>query len=144
MKHGRRLLAHTADAGLEAWGASLGEVYAEAAVALFEVMGTPATLAPAPPLDVEATGVDRADLLVRLLAELLARFEIDGVFVTSATCTCVDVRPDGDLHAALRCEGGRVDHRRETGLSAVKAVTYHGLEVRDEEGGLRARVYVDV
>jgi SHS2 domain-containing protein len=141
---GRRLLSHTADAGFEVWGDCLGDVYAESAVALFEVMGEPATLAPSAPVTVEASGVDRGDLLVRLLSELLVRFELDGLFVTGATCAAVETRPGGDVRAVLRCDGGRVDRDRETGLAAVKAVTYHGLAVEEEPGRARARVFVDV
>jgi len=141
---GRRLLSHTADAGFEVWGGSLGEVYAEAAVALFDTMGAPTTLAPAEPFTVMASGVDREDLLVRLLSELLARFELEDRFVTAATCIEVEMRPGSDCRAALRCEGGRVDRDREGGLAAIKAVTYHGLSVREEARGFRARVFVDV
>ncbi len=144
MTRGHRLLSHTADAGFEAWGDSLGDVYAEAAVALFSLMGAPATLAPSPAFTVEASGVDRADLLGRLLSELLARFELEGRFVTSAACPAVETRADGDVRAVLRCEGGRVDHARESGLAAIKAVTYHGLSLREERGSFRAGVFVDV
>ena len=144
MERGRRLLSHTADAGFEVWGDSLGEVYAEAAVALFALMGTPMTLAPDEPFAVEASGVDREDLLVRLLSELLARFELEDRFVTAATCLEVATNAGSDCRAALRCEGGRVDRGREGGLAAIKAVTYHGLFVREEARGFRARVFVDV
>ncbi len=144
MERGRRLLSHTADAGFEVWGASLGDVYAEAAVALFELMGAPTALAPSAAFTVKASGVDREDLLVRLLSELLARFELEGRFVTAATCAGAAVRADGDLHAALRCEGGRVAREGGSGLSAIKAVTYHGLAVREEPGRVSARVFVDV
>lgn len=141
---GRRLLAHTADTGFEVWGPDLTDVYEEAAAALFAAMGEPRTLAPAGPFVVEASGVDREDLLVRLLSELLGRFELDGVFVTRATCSSLAIPARGDARVVLRCEGGRVDRDRETGLSAIKAVTYHGLAIREEARGFRARVYVDV
>lgn len=144
LARGRRILDHTADVGFEVWGATFGDALAEAAVALFDAMGDPAGLAPAPPFDVEATGVDREDLVVRLLAELLARFEIDGVFVTRASCVSAGTSEDDGARAAIRCEGGHVDRDREPGLAAVKAVTYHGLRVSDEPGRVRARVYLDV
>ncbi len=141
---GSRLLSHTADAGFEVWGESLGDVYAEAAVALFALMGEPTTLAPTAPFDVQVSGVDREDLLVRVLSELLGRFELDGVFVTSAECVEVKTDPGADSRVGLRCTGGCVDRDREPGLAAIKAVTYHGLSVREEARGFRARVFVDV
>jgi len=139
-----RLLAHTADAGFEVRGASLPDVYAKSAVALFHVMGRPAGLAPTPPFRVEATGADREDLLVRILADLLTRFELEGRFVTDAVCESVTAQGDGDVRAVLVCEGGTVDRDREASLTEIKAVTYHGLEVREERGRLRARVFVDL
>jgi protein archease len=141
---GHRFLAHTADGGFEVWGPTLGDVYAEAAVAFYALMGTPETLARPVSLVVEVSGVDREDLLVRLLSELLARFELEGFFATAATCVGVEDRPRAGARVTLRCEGGRVDRRRETGLHAIKAVTYHGLMLRGEDGAFRARVVVDV
>jgi SHS2 domain-containing protein len=141
---GHRLVEHTADGGFEVWGPTLGDLYAEAAVALFALMGRPTTLARPMSLVVNASGIDREDLLVRLLSELLARFELEGFFATAATCLRVEARAGVGARATLRCEGGRVDARRESGLAAIKAVTYHGLSVRADDGGFRARVFVDV
>ncbi len=51
---------------------------------------------------------------------------------------------DGDLVATLSGAAGRVDVDREPGLVEIKAVTYHGLRIREENGTLRARVLVDL
>jgi SHS2 domain-containing protein len=107
-------------------------------------MGAPTGLSPRRPFDIEAVGIDREDLMVRVLSELLAAFELEGRFVTGATCVEAGIRTRGDWHVRLRCEGGRVDHDREPGLAAIKAVTYHGLSLREEAPGYRARVFVDV
>jgi len=68
-----------------------------------------------------ASGVDREDLLVRLLSELLARFELEDRFVTAATCIEVEMRPGSDCRAALRCEAAEWTATRG-GLAAIKAV----------------------
>ena len=141
---GRRPLAHTADAGIEAWGPSFGDACAESAVALFEAMGRPGTLVPSPPFEQRSEGVDRGDAVVRLLTDLLGRFETEGRFVTSAECVSQGASPDGGVAVALRCAGGVVDRTRERGLAEVKAVTYHGLRVEDELGRVVARVYLDL
>ncbi len=97
-----------------------------------------------PPLHALVRRPDREDLLVRLLSELLARFELDGLYVESAACTPLEERGDAEWRAVLRCTGGRVDRSKEGGLVEVKAVTYHGLELRQESGRWRAQVFVDL
>lgn len=141
---GHRPLAHTADAGIEAWGASFGDACAEAAVALFESMGRPGTFVPAEPFGQSSAGIDRGDAVVRLLTDLLGRFETEGRFVTSAVCVSEGPSEGGGTALVLRCEGGVVDRSRERGLAEVKAVTYHGLRVSDEPGRVVVRVYLDL
>jgi SHS2 domain-containing protein len=140
---GFRLLPHTADEGLEAWGPDFGSACAQAALALYAVMGTPQTLAGTETWERSAAGADRADLVVRLLAALVADFEIEGRFATAASCVAPESGP-GDHAATLRLTGGRVDRTRERGLVEVKAVTYHGLRIDETPGRTTLRVYLDL
>ena len=142
---GWRSVPHTADLALEIWAPDLERIYATAATALFESLGEPRTLEPDVPFEVASAGVDREDLLVRLLSDLLAAFEVDGRFVLSATCEALDPGADGvDAAVTLRCEGGRVDRDREPGLQEIKAVTYHALQIREENDRIVARVVFDL
>ena len=141
---GFRLLAHTADEGFEVWGTRLEALYARAAEALFHLMGEPSALEHEEPFEQVSEGVEREDALVRLLSDLLARFELEGRFVTSAECLAIDLADDGAVGVTLRCSGGRVDRDHEPTLQEVKAVTYHGLFVREDGATLRARVFVDL
>lgn len=136
---GFRIVDHTADVGIEAWGADLGEVLARAVEGLFRVIGAPAAGASLPPWELQAEGVDREDLLVRVLTEALAAFELEGRHVASASTVRCD-----DARATLRCEGVLVDRDAEPRLQEVKAVTYHGLRIEEGSDGLRARVVLDL
>ncbi|MGH2759934.1 MAG: archease [Actinomycetota bacterium] len=135
---GHELIEHTADVGLRVWAPTLGELFAEAAVALVDVMGATA----APPERTEEVRMDAPDLdalFVDWLSEVLFLFDARG-FVTCAA----DVRVSSDpwlLDATLEGAGARsfVAHG-----PAVKAVTYHGLEVESTAVGYQARVYLDV
>ena len=66
---GWRALEHTADEGLEVWAPSYEELLSVAARALFAVMGTPPAGLASEPVELVARGLDREDLLVRLLHE---------------------------------------------------------------------------
>jgi len=140
---GHRFLAHTADAGVEAWGPAFGDACAEAAVALFETMGRPSAFTPSAPFEQRSAGIDRGDAVVRLLTDLLGRFETEGRFVTSADCVAA-APDDGGVAVTLRCAGGVVDRAREKSLTEVKAVTYHRLSVAESPGRVVVRVYLDL
>ena len=56
-------MSHTADAGFEAWAPSLTELYAQAALALFGMIGEPKSVGSAETVRVTSVGVDREDLI---------------------------------------------------------------------------------
>ena len=84
--------------------------------------------------DVTVSDGDRAGLLVQWLEELIFLAETRG-FV-----------PDALEELALGADGlrARVAGRRGDPSALVKAVTYHGLELRRERGRWYARVVLDV
>ena len=143
---GHRPLPHTADAGFEVWAPDMEGLLVESAVALFGLMGrAPDGSTTGEDLQCEAVGVDREDLLVRVLSELLVGFVVDGTYVTGAVCRALRTVDGGDLAATLVCSTLVVERTSTSGLAEIKAVTYHGLHVVEpREGGLRATVYLDL
>ena len=91
----------------------------------------------------EAEGIDKEDLLVCLLSEVLAAFELQSCYVTRAEAGTMS-ELDGLLRVEVRCRCVVIDHNREGGLSELKAVTYHGVRVEEEGEGWRARVVFDL
>lgn len=139
---GWRPLPHTADAGVEAWARSLEDLYAVAAEGLFGSMGEPETLVATPAFEQKGEGIDAEDLLVRLLSDLVSGFAVDGRYVERAQA--LSLTRHAEWAVTLHCVGGRVDRDRERGLTEVKAVTYHGVEVAERAGVWTARYYVDL
>ncbi len=131
------MIEHTADVGLRLWAPTLDELFAEAAVALIDVMG--AADGPAPRTgEVHIDAPDRDALLVDWMSEVLFLFDGRG-FVTCEADVHVKTDPwtlDGSLHGADATTF--VQHG-----PAVKAITYHGLELRKTDQGYEARVYLD-
>ncbi len=133
-----RVLSHTADTGIEADAASLGELYAVCAHAMFDLMVDLAGLEPTREVVVHAAAGDAAETLVDLLSQLLALAEIDGVVFCA-----FDVRRGTATEVELAA-GSVPATGAELRGPPIKAVTYHDLEVAPTAEGWHARVLFDV
>lgn len=123
-----KLLEHTADAMVEAYGKSLGERFGNAAYAMFDQITDITKVEPRGELRVVLSGDTREQLLVDFLQELLFLHDADGFLFSE-----FDVRTDGkSLEAVVR--GERYDASRHSKRSLVKGVTYHGLSIDDRNG----------
>jgi SHS2 domain-containing protein len=125
MAGGFTLLEHTADVGIVATGATLGEALAWVAKGMFSVIADLDSVVPSETLGVSVASVDQSALVVDWLNELLYRYEAEGFLPREFNVT-VD-EEDASLQA--QCLGERVDPERHCILTSVKAATYHGLEL---------------
>ena len=141
-EEGRRydLIEVTADVAIRARGSSLGQLYANAVWGMFDLICDSATVEPALVWDMEVKAEDLESLMVDLLTDMLVLFEIDGMLVSSVE---TDVAPeDAGWVARVKVRGERHDNTKHELLHDIKAVTYHTLEVRPDEGW--ARVLFDI
>jgi len=132
------LLEHTADVGLRATGATLDDLFVNAARGMFAIVCEPDAVEPRERVGVKAEESDPAYLLHDWLSELLcatdARHMLFGRFEA-------EVR-DGRLEGAAW--GETFDPARHEMKAEIKAVTCHGLEVRREGNRWTARVLFDL
>jgi len=136
---GFRLLAHTADMGIEAEGDSPAEVFVAAARGLRCMIFGETAIAATRQISVEVEGADHAELLVAWLGEILYRFEVDRLAPAEFAIDEIDAgRVKG------RILGETFDPHRHPVEREVKAITYHQVRVAQVDGGWRARVYVDL
>ena len=138
MSGGYRILEHTADIGIESWGDSIEECFEQAAYGLAEILGAQVGGGRGQaPAHVSASGSDRGALLVDFLNELLLLHETGEVAFGHVRVTrFTGIELEADIEVAA-IEG-------ETETTGIKAATYHRLEVLEENGSVRARVYLDV
>ncbi len=132
---------HTADVGVRVFGATLPELFAHAAAALYAAMGR-FELAPEPAATrrLRLTSANLEELLHDWLADLLYDFSTGPTLYREFRFT--ELGPAG-LTAELR--GGRVDYARSETHEEIKAVTYHRLAVtRQADGSWLATVILDV
>lgn len=134
-----RLLAHTADMGIEATGNSRAEVFVAAAQGLKEMIFGDAPVTPRQSAPVSLANGDAGELLVAWLGEILYLFEVRGL--VPAEFVIYEITEN-----SLRGEvyGEPFDPKRHPVEREVKAITYHQLSVERDGQGWRARVYVDL
>ncbi len=134
---------HDADEGFEAEAATLAEIWELCARGLLAVMTDPDTVRRAEVARVEVDGLDLPDLLVECLAELLYRFEVDGLL--TAGVDEVEIVETGDgVRARFRLLGEPHDPDRHPDGAGIKAVTHHGALLERADGGWRARILLDL
>lgn len=134
-----RLLAHTADMGIEATGDSRAEVFVAAARGLKNMIFGDVPVTPRQGAPVSLAGGDAGELLVAWLGEILYLFEVRGLVPAEFVISEIG---EGALRGEVR--GEPFDPARHPVEREVKAITYHQLFVEQEDQGWRARVYVDL
>lgn len=133
------LLEHPADIGFRASGASLAEMFANAAVAMLSIAGDPAAARPRVEYPISVESGDREALLVDWLNEVLYWF--DGKRIAFHSFRVAELR-EGRIEAVGA--GEPRDGERHRARLIVKAVTYHQLKIEQRDGRWIAEVYLDI
>jgi SHS2 domain-containing protein len=138
---GFRDLEHTADKAIEAWGASLGDLFCAAAEGMFRLSEELAQIPRGREWKVQAEGDTAEDLLHAWLSELLWLSERDAAVPAEFE---VQELSEGPWRIRARARGGPAPPGLGHTGAAAKAVTYHGLRIWREDGLWRAQVVFDV
>jgi protein archease len=128
------LIDHTGDIGVVARAATVEELFAECARAMFEILAEAPSPSPSGTDAFPVAGADPAEELRDFLSELLYRFSADHRMYVRF------VPKPGSVDAAWE----PYDAARHPLRTELKAVTYHQLEVVREGAGWRGRVIFDV
>ena len=121
-----RLLDHTADALIEAYGETLSERFANAAYAMFDQITDAESVRPTGEAKISLTADSAEQLLVDFLQELLFMHDTENVVFVE-----FDVDTDGRALEAI-ARGEEFDKNRHQKRAVVKGVTYHNLKIDDE------------
>ncbi|MFP4446932.1 MAG: archease [Desulfosudaceae bacterium] len=134
-----RHFEHTADLGLEIFGATVEELFVNASRALFDTIAVAAGRTGRQQSDISVSGADLPDLLVNWLRELLALWTVNGRLMAAVEILFLT---ETELRARLHWDTFDPDHHLLG--TEIKAVTYHGLIVEKTDRGWRGRVVLDV
>jgi SHS2 domain-containing protein len=128
-----------ADVGVEAWGLTRSDAFAQAALGVFALIVKPEEVQERERREVRAQADSPEQLLASWINECLYVHEIEGFVVRRVEVdTCTTTLVHGLLH------GEELDPGRHRLGTIVKAATLHQLVVAEQEGLHRVRVVVDV
>jgi len=133
------IIDHTADFGIEVWGADLKELFENAAYAMFDTLTDTEELNALSEISVNVTGEDWPDLMVNWLRELLYLWAGKGLLVKTARISSIS---EYALSAVVKYES--FVPGRHLIKSELKSVTFHQFSVEPEETNWKARIIFDV
>lgn len=128
-----------ADVGVNAWGPTLPEAFAQAGLGLFALMVDPASAEPREAREVRAQADTREALLVNWLNECLYVHDIEGFVINRIEFPLFE---ETRVHALLW--GEEVDPGRHRVGTLVKAATFHDLSLRETDGRWEIRIILDI
>jgi SHS2 domain-containing protein len=133
---------HPSDIGFRAYGRDLAEAFENAALALFEVMVDTSRVEPREEVEVELEAEDEKALLHDWLGRLLYLRDAEDLLLSDFR---VEIREEGGRWRLKgKARGERFDPSRHPERTAVKAVTYHLMEVGMVGGRVMVQAVVDI
>lgn len=134
-----RQLPHTADLGLRIWGATREELFENAGAALSATLTDRRRLRLNKTEEITVEAPDLEALLVAWLNHLLYLYDVDAFL--GREFKILKLTPQ---RLQARARGETYDPERHESRTAVKAATYHHLEIADRNGRWQATVILDL
>ena len=119
-------LEHTGDIGIRAYGATLEELFINAAQGLLEAIADVSTVDATTETDIEVSAESLEELMVAWLDELNFRHEVEEAFFQR-----VEIREISEAPYCLTAiaYGEPVDFAKHVVYTEIKSITYHQLIV---------------
>jgi SHS2 domain-containing protein len=136
-------LDHTADVLIAAHGQTLEQAFENAALAMFEVMTNTTKIDTVQEETVEVEAEDEYALLYSWLEALLVKFEIKGMLFSKFKIDRIQDTPDG-YKLQANVWGEKFNAEKHPQKVAVKAVTYHRMEIIKEHDKITLEFILDI
>ena len=134
MKEPYRWIDHTADIGIEVFGAQLADVFVHSAQGMMAIITESSDILPKERREISLQAINLEELIVAWLRELHFIYEIDNILFCRYTIQSVN-----ETQIEAVAWGEPVDLDRHRILTEIKAVTYHELSVKKTDEGFVAR-----
>lgn len=136
----------TADVGYRAYGNSLSNAFENAAIAMFEVITDTTTIKHSIEKKIELEAEDKYALFYDWLSELLFYHDAEYlVFSKFNVKIYSNVTEDSEVYYLVATAWGEeFDPIRHERRSEVKAVTYHMMDIDDENLNVTVQVILDI
>lgn len=136
---GFEITDHTADIAIKAYGSTLKELFQNAALGMFNIIADLEGIRPSTEIEIKAEGIDREELLVAWLEELLYNFYTKNIIFSEFNITELT---DTDLSAKVK--GRFVGENRNRLKTEIKAATRHELKINKTGEKYEVQVVFDV
>jgi SHS2 domain-containing protein len=136
---GYEFLDHTGDIGIRVWANGVQKLFQEAALALFDIITDLDRVEAHLKREISVQGAGQEELMVAWLSELLYLHEVEELLFCDFVITELDERKVKAWAKGERFHAGR--HLIKT---AIKAVTYHQLEIKEHDGRWHAQIIFDI
>jgi SHS2 domain-containing protein len=133
---------HTADLGIRVRASSLNELFVDAGRGLIAQLANLAAVRPVTVKTITLTSDSLEYLLFDWLSELIYTFEESRLLLGEFEVLVTEVA--GVFQLTANCRGEVADVARHELDHEVKAITYHGLFVRQSTDGWEAEVIIDI
>lgn len=132
----------TSDSAFIAYGKDLNELFVNAGLALFEIITNIKEVESKEKMNVEASGYDLKSLMFSWLSELVFLSSSETIFFSKISVEIKQEKENFLLKA--ECLGEKIDTNKHEIKTEVKAITYHKMEVKEEDGKWKTQVIVDI
>ena len=133
------MINHTADVSIKAYGKSLKELFENAALGMFNILADLEGITTSTELEIKVEALDREELLIEWLDELLFNFYTKHIIFCGFNITELT---DNNLTAKVK---GRFIGENKNRLKAeIKAATRHDLHIGKKEDTFEIQIVFDV
>jgi SHS2 domain-containing protein len=130
----------TADAAFLAWGKDLNELFANSALAMFEVMINTSQIGKKIEKEVKVSGDDLQSLMFNWLNELLIFVDAENLAFSEFE---IKIEKNENYKLFAICRGEKINPEKHETRTVVKACTYHKLKIEKNEIW-KAQVILDI
>ena len=136
-------LEHTSDAFVAGYGDTLEEAFENVALGMFEVMTDTSKVNPLNKTTIKAEAEDKQALLYTWLEQLIIKFETEGNLYSKFKVNKIEETSNGFRLTSTEW-GEPYNPKKHQSRTAIKAVTYHDMDIRKEDGKFTVKVLFDI
>ena len=133
------VIDHTADIGIVAYGADIKQVFANAALGLFNLMADLDDFEEGLERELELSAEDVEVLLIEWLNELIYIFDVEHIIFKK-----FEIEKLTSTQIKARCFGEKMKPGQHKLKREIKAATYHMLQISKEDGTYKVQVIFDI
>ena len=134
---------HTGDIGIQVTAASLPQLLERAALGMFRVLTDLEAVHESESTQIAVNGRDLEALMVRWLSDLNYRHTVGHVLYSAFEVAPIEETEDGFALTAT-ARGEPIDPDRHTVYTEIKAITFHGMEIKETDDGWAVQVIFDM